>query len=491
MSDKNDMSARPTLRLRPAKGPKPQAGRKAGKKRHSHQGSSTGRPGSATRGKTQPHHRGAKGASVRKAAPIAADARRLCLQLLAQLFEENAHFDQAFARLPGLDRLDGRDRGFVRHLASMVLRHQGQLQTVIDEMVPKPPTGKARLVLMMGIAQLCILKTGGHAATNTSVELMRESGEEQLAGLTNAVLRRLIREELKPFHHTSPMQNLPDHLYESWIPAYGEEACLAIMRQVQQIPPLDISAKMPENWVDKLGGQLLNQTIRTSFDGDISQMAGYEDGAWWVQDIAAAQPALLVPSEAKTVIDLCAAPGGKTAQLAAAGYQVTAVERDKKRAVRLQENLHRLKLSADIQIQDGLDYNPAEPVDAVLLDAPCSATGTIRRRPDILLRADADGLEALHKLQLQLANQAANWLKPGGHLIYATCSLQPEEGEEIISDLLASRPDLSLSAISDEEAGLFAPALSKEGWLRLLPHHLAAKGGNDGFFIARLQRYTA
>ena len=428
----------------------------------------------------------------KKPEPIAADARRLCLLLLRRLFEDGMHFDQAFNNLPGLDRLEARDRGFIRHLASMVLRYHGQLGEVIDVMVPKAPSDKARLILMMGIAQICILQTGAHAATNTTVELMRQAGEDSLAGLANAVMRRLIREELQIWKETNPLSNLPDHLYESWVDAYGEARCQSIMRYVQQVPPLDISAKVPSDFSEALSGRLLDQTIRTQFEGDVTAMNGYAKGAWWVQDVAAALPAQLVPKDAETIIDLCAAPGGKTAQLCARGASVTAIEKDEKRADRLERNLQRLHFNPTMIISDGLDFMPSEPVDAVLLDAPCSATGTVRRRPDILLREhndkSRDTVKMLTELQLALAAQAANWLKPGGSLIYATCSLQPEEGEHIITQLLEWRPDLTLDPIEPDEAGALKSAISPEGWMRILPDCIT-DGGNDGFFVARLKRY--
>lgn len=440
-------------------------------------------------GNKKPH---AKKPHQKKPEPIPADARRLCLLLLTRLFEDGMHFDQAFNNLPGLDRLAPRDRGFIRHLASMILRHHGQLQQVIDMLVQKPPTGPARLILMMGIAQLCILQTGAHAATNTTVELMRQSNHDNLAGLSNAVMRRLVREELKSWSETDPLSNLPEHLYDSWMEAYGEARCRSIVKQLQQVPPLDISAKSSTEQVTALSGRLLDDTIRTEFEGDIASMPGYQDGSWWVQDVAAAMPARLVPEDANTIIDLCAAPGGKTAQLAARGASVTAIEKDEKRAERLKRNLERLHLTPDLHVIDGLDFTPEEEVDAVLLDAPCSATGTVRRRPDILLREHTDKsrdtVKQLTELQLALAHRAANWLKPGGTLIYATCSLQPEEGEDVITSLLEARPDLSLLPIEAEEAGQLASSITSEGWMRILPDCIS-DGGNDGFFIARLQRY--
>jgi len=490
---------KPTLRLSLA--PK-KAGKAAGKNAGPFKKGGKPKPRSGQRhsGERTDHSQrnGNRGAAAQRKAhqkrpePIPADARRLCLLLLTRLFEDGMHFDQAFNNLPGLDRLAPRDRGFIRHLASMILRHHGQLQQVIEMLIPKPPTGQPKFILMMGIAQLCILQTGAHAATNTTVDLMRQSNNENLAGLTNAVMRRLIREDMKSWADTDPLNNLPDHLYESWMEAYGEARCRTIMKQVQQVPPLDISAKSPTDCVETLSGKVLDGTIRTAFEGDITAMAGYADGTWWVQDIAAAMPARLIPDEAETIIDLCAAPGGKTAQLLAKGATVTAIEKDPKRAERLKRNLERLQYTPDLHIIDGLEFSPAAPVDAVLLDAPCSATGTIRRRPDILLRehhdTSRDTMSMLTELQLALAHRAANWLKPGGSLIYATCSLQPEEGEAIIEALLEARPDLSLSPIAPEETGQLASSITSEGWMRILPD-CVSEGGNDGFFIARLQRY--
>jgi 16S rRNA (cytosine967-C5)-methyltransferase len=342
----------------------------------------------------------------------------------------------------------------------------------------------------MGAVQLLILKTGAHAAVDSTVELMRQSGFERLCGMANAVMRRLTREGDARFETTTAIDNLPDWLLQSWNAHWGHDATSKLADMAMNPPPLDISAKAdPKNMVDKLEGTLIDDyTIRRAFDGDPSRLAGFAEGEWWVQDAAAALPARLFGDiKGKDVIDLCAAPGGKTAQLIAAGATVTAIDSGRKRIDRLRRNLKRLDMTATLKQVDGRKFVPDMPVDAILLDAPCSATGTLRRRPDILGRRQPEDIESLQNLQWELATTALGWLKAGGTLVYATCSLQPEEGEDMITAIIdAGENKIVIDPITPDQAGMFARSLTQDGTLRILPHQYEDIGGVDGFFAARL-----
>lgn len=357
----------------------------------------------------------------------------------------------------------------------------------------------------MGAAQLLFLETGAHAAVNSTVEMIRAVGLDRMTGLANAVMRRLTREGAALLAKTQPRHNLPDWLRVEWNDAYGAAATNAIMELSMTPPQLDITpATNPAEWADRLGGQLIDgRTIRRDFDGDITALDGYDDGAWWVQDAAAALPAALFGDLAgRDAIDLCAAPGGKTAQLIAAGAHVTAIDPSKARLRTLRDNLKRLGMSARTVAAEGQNFTPDMPVDAVLIDAPCSATGTLRRRPDVLHHRTPKDIAEMVRIQRDLLRRAAGWLKEDGRLIYATCSLQHAEGEAIIAEYLAE-PDcrLELDPLTAEEAGIFAPALTdggpdstapaetpaERGMLRIRPDQFADLGGVDGFFIARLK----
>jgi 16S rRNA (cytosine967-C5)-methyltransferase len=286
------------------------------------------------------------------------------------------------------------------------------------------------------------------------------------------------------------VDNLPDWLHQSWRHYWGDAVTMAIADLAMLPPPLDISVKGDAKaWAETLGAQhIVGNSLRREFDGDPSLLAGFDEGAWWVQDAAAALPAhLLNVTAGQTVIDLCAAPGGKTAQLIIAGGTVTAIDNNRKRLDRLRRNLKRLRLSASLVLSDGTDYRPNNPVDAVLVDAPCSATGTIRRRPDILNKRDAQDISALQQLQWKLATNALGWLRAGGCMVYATCSLQPEEGEDIVSAIIdGANGQYTIDPITPDQAGIFARSITDNGCLRILPSDYCDIGGVDGFFIARL-----
>ena len=411
--------------------------------------------------------------------------------------EDGSQLDKALAKHDGMAKLDGRDRRFVQLLATTYLRRRRQIEKILSPLITRRPFGKkapANIILGMGAAQLLFLKTDAHAAVDSTVELMRQAGFDRLCGLANAVMRRLTRDGEDLLTDTHDSENLPDWLRRSWQYYWGDAASNTIARLAMLPPPLDISVtKDATAWSEKLTGQVINgHTIRREFSGDPTQLLGFAEGEWWVQDAAAAVPArLLGQLRGKQVIDLCAAPGGKTAQLIAAGATVTAIDSNRKRLDRLQRNLKRLNMRAKLVLSDGRTFVPEVPVDAILLDAPCSATGVIRRRPDLLRHRSSADITSLQTIQWELATNALGWLKPGGKMIYATCSLQPEEGEDIIAAIMdAADGRYMLSPITPADAGLFARSITETGCLRILPSAYQDIGGVDGFFVARLISVT-
>ena len=431
-------------------------------------------------------------ANPKKPVSINLTSRHIIYDILVAV-EEGLHLDKALAVNQALPKLDDRDRRFVQLLATTSLRYRGQLEKVLAPLVARRPFGaqaNANLILLMGAAQLLLLKTGAHAAVDNTVELMRQTGFERLCGLANAVMRRLTREGEELFAATNALDNLPDWLQQSWRHYWGDAVTMAIADLAMLPPPLDISVKGDAiEWAETLEAQhIVGNSLRREFEGDPSLLAGFDEGAWWVQDAAAALPArLLNVSAGQTVIDLCAAPGGKTAQLIVAGGNVTAIDNSRKRLDRLRRNLKRLRLSANLVLCDGADYHPIAPVDAILVDAPCSATGTIRRRPDILNKRDAEDISALQQLQWQLVTNALGWLRAGGCMVYATCSLQPEEGEDIVSAIIdGANGQYTIDPITPDQVGIFARSITENGCMRILPNDYRDIGGVDGFFIARL-----
>jgi 16S rRNA (cytosine967-C5)-methyltransferase len=304
--------------------------------------------------------------------------------------------------------------------------------------------------------------------------------------LINAVARRIAGEGKAMLASLDAERlNTPPWAWDNWVAAHGEETARAIAKAHAQEPPLDISVKSnADSWAQKLDAKLLpTGSLRRAGGGRIEDLPGYAEGAWWIQDAAAAIPAtLLGPIKGKTVIDLCAAPGGKTAQLAAAGANVIAVDHAFDRMKRVMTNLDRLKLKAKIEVADALIWRPKEPADAVLLDAPCTATGTVRRHPDVLWRKDLSDVMAQADLQRRLLEAAAEMVKPGGQLIYCVCSLAREEDEDIVEFFLGNHPAFARVPITGSE---FA---TPTGDLRTLPSHWPEIGGLDGFYAARLRR---
>ena len=421
------------------------------------------------------------------------DPRVAAFELLLIVFQSRRRFDEALAIHRDLADLEPRDRALARLLALTVLRRTGELDNMIAPLLRKPLRGKAGPVqhlLRIGAAQLAFLETPPHAAVATTVAAADATGNRPYKGLVNAVLRRLSREGATPVDDPGRI-NTPDWLWKSWGHAYGGETAAAITRAHLGEPPLDITVKArPEWWAERLEADLLpTGSLRRKAGGDIRALPGFNEGAWWVQDAAAALPARLLGDLAgKTVLDLCAAPGGKTAQLAAAGAEVYAVDKDATRLKRLERNLTRLRLGAHPIAADAMTWSPPQPADAVLLDAPCTATGTIRRRPDIArLRSPAD-VRRLAELQSALLSRTPDLLRPGGILIFATCSLQPEEGTDRIATLLARGAPFERVAVEPNEVPGLESAITTDGDVRTLPSHWPERGGLDGFYIARLRR---
>jgi len=399
-------------------------------------------------------------------------ARKGALKLLDAVLHRGETLDvAAHAALQGLR--SGPDKALARALASEVLRWLTDLDALIDSATRQvlPPDAKARGVLRLMMAGWLRLDTPPHAVIATALPLL-SGGPRRLA---HGVFSTLVKRETA----LPEVPSLPAAVTARW----GERAG-AIAAGLAVPPPLDLTLRDPAttaDWAERLGGaSLMPGHVRLARGTAIENLEGYTDGAWWVQDFAASLPArLLGPGEGRRALDLCAAPGGKTLQLAAAGWQVTAVELSAKRARRIEENLTRTKLKADVVVADALRWEPAERFDAILLDAPCTATGTCRRHPDVLHRIGPRQIAEMAELQATLLDRASAWLKPGGKLVYAVCSLESDEGEA-----QAARVGLAADPVQADElpAGVLP---TPQGWLRTDPAMLAEVGGLDGFFIAR------
>ncbi len=420
-------------------------------------------------------------------------ARDCALDLLEAVLDRRRPLDEVLADHAGLAHLAARDRAFARLLTATTLRRLGQIDDLLGHCVVRPLPRSARRVrhvLRLGICQIVFLGTPAHAAVDTTVALVDHPAAKPFKGLVNAVLRRLASEgrDLAEAQDAARL-NTPDWLWESWRAAYGETATRAIAAVHVKEPPLDITVKADAAlWAGRLAATVLpTGTLRRPAGGLVGELAGYAEGVWWVQDAAAGLPVRLFGDIAgATVIDLCAAPGGKTAQLATAGARVVALDRGG-RLERLAENVARLGLAVETVDADVAVWRPDAPAPFVLLDAPCTATGTIRRHPDVPYVKRAADIARLAAVQDRLLDAAAAMLAPGGILVYCVCSLQPEEGVERIAALLTRHPRLARVAIEADEIGGLSELVTEAGEMRSLPCHLAAFGGLDGFYAARLR----
>ena len=430
-------------------------------------------------------------------------ARRIAADILDGVLHKHRTLDDQLdgaGAHPGLKTLADRDRALMRRLVATILRRLGTLGHLLSRLLDRGiPTDapRAQSALLIGAAQILWMDVPDHAAVDLSVRLVQSDRRAaKYAGLVNAVLRRCAREG-QPLIDEVKSQNLdiPPWLLARWIGAYGESTARQMALAIGYEPSLDITVKADAaQWASRLHGETLTTgTVRTLLQGSVTMLPGFTEGQWWVQDAAAALPARLFGDVGgKTIVDLCAAPGGKTAQLAQAGARVTAVDRSPARMARLRDNLARLSLQADDVVTDAAEW-PGQGnggVDGVLLDAPCTSTGTIRRHPDVAwLRQEAD-IAALTALQKRLLQRAVALLKPGGTLVYCSCSLEPEEGEQAIASLLATESDMRRVPVEADEVAGLSEILTANGDLRTLPCHLPHTdprlGGLDGFYAARL-----
>ena len=434
--------------------------------------------------------------------PAGLAARRLAVRLVAGVLVHKRPFDQVLAEAsarPEVAALEPRDRAFARAVAATVLRRQGELEHVLNAFLEKPlPADKGYLwpILLTGAAQLVCLDLPAHAVVDLAVETTRrDRAAHRFAKLTNAVLRRVAERGSELLSGQDRVRlNIPDWLWQRWSAAYGENVARRIAEASLKEAPLDISTKADaQGWAERLGGRLLpTGSIRLAPGGRIEDLPSYGEGAWWVQDAAAALVTRVAGDVAeKTVADLCAAPGGKTASLIAAGANVTAVDVSTARFVRLRDNLQRLHLAAEVVEADAAAWSPGRTFDVVILDAPCTATGTIRRHPDILRLKGPEDVERMAGVQRPMLAHAATLVREGGTLVYSTCSLEPEEGQAQVEPFLTDHRSFERVAITTQEIGGEANWITPGGDLRTLPFHMAVEpqplAGMDGFYVARLR----
>lgn len=408
------------------------------------------------------------------------DRARLGALRLLEAVEAGATLDEAAVRI---ERLEPSDRARARRLALETLRRVARLEPILDKHLARRPRPDVLMLLRLATVELLALDEAPHGVVNAAVAISRSLGPKGVAaaGMVNAVLRKVAGDR-DAWAALSP-QEMPDWLREPVVAAWGEEVARKIEAAHEAGAPLDLTAKPGRS---APGETLPTGSFRQPSGTRVTTLPGFAEGDWWVQDAAAALAAkVLAPKAGERIADLCAAPGGKTMQLAAAGAEVTALDISAQRLERMAENLARCGLRADIVAGDALEFAPDQPFDAILLDAPCSATGTIRRHPDLPLIRDGSGLDEITALQAAMIDHALGLLKPGGRLVYATCSLLPAEGEDQIAALLARNPRIRVEppAVAGIEAGWITP----EGGLRLRPDYWPESGGMDGFFIACLR----
>lgn len=425
--------------------------------------------------------------------------RRLAVNIFDAVYKHGKGLEEEYSfqmeRQEKSNPLEIRDRTFVRLLTTVMLRRLGQIDDILSHFLKKPLPEKAfyvQNVLRLGTAQLIFLDTPPHAAVSTGVSLIKNNRKYAgFAGLANAVLRRIAQDGKKLAEKQNAAKlNVPEWLFEKWRLEYGTETAEKIAKAGLQEAPLDFSVKSdPEFWAGQLDAVIMpTGTLRREKQASIPQLTGYEEGKWWIQDLSAAMPAKLFHSlKGRTAVDLCAAPGGKTAQMITAGADVTAVDISENRIKRLKENLKRLNFDvktvcADIQ---KWEQQKNRKFDIVLLDAPCSATGTLRRHPDVACHRTAQDVDRLSNTQKQLLKTAVNMMNENGEMIYCVCSVLSEEGRQIIDDAvnsgLVERVPLDSSEVPPE-------MISKEGDLLIFPFFYESAGGCDGFFAARLKK---
>ncbi|UHD46186.1 methyltransferase domain-containing protein [Aureimonas altamirensis] len=438
-------------------------------------------------------------------------ARQVATRLLSAVVVSQTSLDGLTDRKsghPAFRRLDGRDQSLVRAILVSALRRRGTLDAILSQCLERPLPGNAdalHSLLHTAMAQILFLDVPDSAAVDLAVSQTHVDPRlRRFAGLVNAILRRVARErDVLIARQADPLVDMPKWLQMRLLPAYGAEALAFIATAHRAIAPVDITVRDGDAalWAERLGGHLLPfGTVRMEADPSrpVQEMPGFEEGAWWVQDAAAAIPARLFGSvSGARIADLCAAPGGKTAQLAAAGAEVTAMDISASRLARLEENFKRLRLP--IKAVQG-DIRQADIVsggafDGVLLDAPCSSTGTIRRHPDVAYTKSAEEVDKLAAVQADLLRHAARAVRPGGLLVFSNCSLDPAEGEAVVEAFLAEHSDYRRKPITADELPGLEAAISPVGDVRttpaMAPDANPALAGMDGFYAARLLRQPA
>lgn len=461
-----------------------------------------------TRGKSGKSFHKAKprdgSANVKDKAPAAPpkaglDARIAAAKILSAVVDRKTSLDgmlDAEHGNPAFLALGEADRGLVRAILQTALRYLPRIEAILGQLLDSPlPEGARSLhhLLVVGAVQMLYLDVPDHSAVDLAVEQAnRDPRNRRFAKLTNAILRRLGREKAELLESVADVVCMPGWFFDRLVAAYGREAADAIARAQLQPAAIDITVKEDAaGWAAKLGGQVLpTGSVRLDpFRGAITTLEGFEDGAWWVQDAAAAVPACLMGDvRGRRVVDLCAAPGGKTAQLAAMGAEVTAVEQSESRLKRLKSNLARLGFSADCVRSNLLDFAGEQPFDAVLLDAPCSSTGTTRRHPDVLWTKGPEDIAKLAGVQEKLLRHALTLVGPGGRVVFSNCSLDPLEGEELIERVLTDNPAFSRVPIGPSDWPGMEAAISPKGDFRATPAVLADLGGMDGFYACVLAK---
>lgn len=432
-------------------------------------------------------------------------ARRIAAAVLGDVVQRRLALDDRLDTHLGSDEaseLAAQDRGLVRAIATTAMRRLGTIRKALSERLKNglpPGAPKLEPILISGVAQILFLGVPDHAAVDTAVRLAREDARcMHFTSLVNAVLRRIAREREAFLKSVNALRDdTPEWLARRWFETYGPESAVRIAASHADELAVDLTVKgNAVGWASRLGAILLpTGSLRLTNRDGIATLPGYSDGEWWVQDAAAAIPARLLRAEpGMRVLDLCAAPGGKTAQLALTGAEVVAVDRSVQRMARLEQNLARLKLKAETHVADALSFK-AEPFDAILVDAPCSSTGTIRRHPDVAWTKTQEDILKLVQLQKRILDRAVSLLKPGGMLVYATCSLERDESEAQIEALLKREPRLLRQPIAASEVGGMTELLNADGDLRALPYQFAditsddnaRLSGCDGFYAARLK----